>query len=43
MSDGLCDNCRQDDVVAECGHCNDGRGFCGVCFSDHDCEGEETK
>src|ERR1051325_6850308 len=36
---GLCDECRQDDAVAECGFCNDGRGLCGVCLRDHECKG----
>ena len=36
---GLCDECRQDDAVAECGFCNDGRGLCGVCLLDHECKG----
>jgi hypothetical protein len=41
MSDyALCDNCRQDDAIAECGYCNDGRGLCGECLLDHDCAGE---
>jgi hypothetical protein len=39
----LCDQCRQDEVYAECGHCNDGRGYCGTCLMDHDCAGREDQ
>jgi hypothetical protein len=40
----LCDECRQDEVYAECGWCDDGRGYCGICLAVHNfAEHEEIR